>query len=146
MVGLSSIKLYLEIADNAKTKTDLEVKRNVISAYGNVLVSEERVNFLNDNLNNVKGNLDEISKVYENGMTELESVEQLTITYSSLKNSLDYATKMVKTSRNILKMLIGLSLDEEIVLSDNLNGLTLKKIDMTLIDKRNIYNLLDQIP
>ena len=55
MVGLSSIKLYLEIADNAKTKTDLEVKRNVISAYGNVLVSEERVNFLNDNLNNVKG-------------------------------------------------------------------------------------------
>lgn len=135
MVGLSSIKLYLEIADNAKTKTDLEVKRNVISAYGNVLVSEERVNFLNDNLNNVKGNLDEISKVYENGMTELESVEQLTITYSSLKNSLDYATKMVKTSRNILKMLIGLSLDEEIVLSDNLNGLTLKKIDMTLIDK-----------
>ena len=135
MVGLSSIKLYLEIADNAKTKTDLEVKRNVISAYGNVLVSEERVNFLNDNLNNVKGNLDEISKVYENGMTELESVEQLTITYSSLRNSLDYATKMVKTSRNILKMLIGLSLDEEIVLSDNLNGLTLKKIDMTLIDK-----------
>ena len=135
MVGLSSIKLYLEIADNAKTKTDLEVKRNVISAYGNVLVSEERVNFLNDNLSNVKGNLDEISKVYENGMTELESVEQLTITYSSLRNSLDYATKMVKTSRNILKMLIGLSLDEEIVLSDNLNGLTLKKIDMTLIDK-----------
>ena len=45
MVGLSSIKLYLEIADNAKTKTDLEVKRNVISAYGNVLVSEERVNY-----------------------------------------------------------------------------------------------------
>ena len=103
MVGLSSIKLYLEIADNAKTKTDLEVKRNVISAYGNVLVSEERVNFLNDNLNNVKGNLDEISKVYENGMTELESVEQLTITYSSLRNSLDYATKMVKTSETYLR-------------------------------------------
>ena len=135
IVGLSSIKLYLEIADNAKKKTDLEVKRNVISAYGNVLVSQERVKFLKENLENVEGNLNEITKVYENGMTELENVEQLTITYSNLKNSLDYAVKLGNTSENILKMVIGLPLENEIILSDNLSGLTLKKIDMGLIDK-----------
>tara|TARA_A100000164_G_scaffold372284_1_gene401329 strand:+ start:6598 stop:7929 length:1332 start_codon:yes stop_codon:yes gene_type:complete len=135
IVGLSSIKLYLEIADNAKKKTDLEVKRNVISAYGNVLVSHERVKFLKENLENVEGNLNEITKVYENGMTELENVEQLTITYSNLKNSLDYAVKLGNTSENILKMVIGLPLENEIILSDNLSGLTLKKIDMGLIDK-----------
>ena len=135
IVGLSSIKLYLEIADNAKKKTDLEVKRNVISAYGNVLVSQERVKFLKENLENVEGNLKEITKVYENGMTELENVEQLTITYSNLKNSLDYAVKLGNTSENILKMVIGLPLENEIILSDNLSGLTLKKIDMGLIDK-----------
>ena len=135
IVGLSSIKLYLEIADNAKKKTDLEVKRNVISAYGNVLVSHERVKFLKENLENVEGNLKEITKVYENGMTELENVEQLTITYSNLKNSLDYAVKLGNTSENILKMVIGLPLENEIILSDNLSGLTLKKIDMGLINK-----------
>ena len=135
IVGLSSIKLYLEIADNAKKKTDLEVKRNVISAYGNVLVSQERVKFLKENLENVEGNLKEITKVYENGMTELENVEQLTITYSNLKNSLEYAVKLGNTSENILKMVIGLPLENEIILSDNLSGLTLKKIDMGLINK-----------
>ena len=135
IVGLSSIKLYLEIADNAKKKTDLEVKRNVISAYGNVLVSQERVKFLKENLENVEGNLKEITKVYENGMTELENVEQLTITYSNLKNSLEYAVKLGNTSENILKMVIGLPLENEIILSDNLGGLTLKKIDMGLINK-----------
>ena len=135
IVGLSSIKLYLEIADNVKTKTDLEVKRNVISAYGNVLVSQERIIFLKENLENVEGNLNEITKVYENGMTELENVEQLTITYSNLKNSLDYAVKLGNTSKNILKMVIGLPIEDEITLSDNLSGLTLKKIDMGLIDK-----------
>ena len=135
IVGLSSIKLYLEIADNAKKKTDLEVKRNVISAYGNVLISQERVKFLKENLENVEGNLKEITKVYENGMTELENVEQLTITYSNLKNSLDYAVKLGNTSENILKMVIGLPLENEIILSDNLSGLTLKKIDMGLINK-----------
>ena len=135
IVGLSSIKLYLEIADNVKTKTDLEVKRNVISAYGNVLVSQERIKFLKENLENVEGNLNEITKVFENGMTELENVEQLTITYSNLKNSLDYAVKLGNTSKNILKMVIGLPIEDEITLSDNLSGLTLKKIDMGLIDK-----------
>ena len=61
-------------------------------------------------------------------MTELENVEQLTITYSNLKNSLDYAVKLGNTSENILKMVIGLPLENEIILSDNLSGLTLKKI------------------
>ena len=135
IVGLSSIKLYLEIADNVKAKTDLEVKRNVISAYGNVLVSQERVKFLEENLENVEGNLKEITKVYENGMTELENVEQLTITYSNLKNSMDYAVKLGNTSENILKMVIGLPLENEITLSEDLGGLTLKKIDMELINK-----------
>ena len=70
-VALSSIKLYLEIAPNAKIKTDLEVKRNVISAYGNVLVSQERVKLLNQNLENITVNLNEVQKIYENGLTEL---------------------------------------------------------------------------
>jgi len=68
-------------------------------------------------------------------MTELENVEQLTITYSNLKNSLDYAVKLGNTSENILKMVIGLPLENEIILSDNLGGLALKKIDMGLINK-----------
>jgi len=45
-VGLSSIKLYMDIAYKAKIKTDLEVKKSIISAYGNALVSEERVKIL----------------------------------------------------------------------------------------------------
>ena len=127
-VALSSIKLYLEIAANAKIKTDLEVKRNVISAYGNVLVSQERVKLLNQNLENITVNLNEVQKIYENGLTELENVEQLTITFSTLKNSLNYANKFVQTSKNILKLVIGLPINEEIFLKDNLTQLTLKKI------------------
>ena len=97
-VGLMSIKLYLEIADTAKIKTDLEVKRNVISAYGNVLVSEERVKFLTENLKNVK-------------------------------------TKLGKTSRNILKMIMGMPLNEKIVLLEGLHELTLKKINLNAINQ-----------
>ena len=144
IVGLSSIKLYLEIADNAKTKTDQEVKRAVISAYGNVLVSQERIKFLEENLDNIKGTLNEVRKLYENGMTELENVEQLTITYSSLENSLNYSKKIGKTSKNFLKIVMGIPISENITLSENLNELTIKKIDINLIDKPfSIENNID---
>ena len=57
--------------------------------------------FIRDSIKNVEEYLNEIKKIYENGFTELENVEQLTISYSSLKNSLDYAVKVNKTSLNL---------------------------------------------
>ena len=130
MIGLASIKLYMDIAEKAKIKTDQEVKKATISAYGNALISQERVKILNKNLKNVKNNLDEINKIYQNGFTELENVEQLTISYKSLKNSLDYATKIEKTTLNLFKLIIGYDIEKEITLLDNLSGLTLKSFDL----------------
>ena len=135
-VGLSSIKLYMDIAYKAKIKTDLEVKKSIISAYSNALVSEERVKILEKNLNNVKSNLDEIEKIYQSGLTEIENVEQLKITYVSIKNSLDYSYKLNKTSLNLLKLIIGYDIDKEIILSNSLQDLTLKSI----LEKKSIEN------
>ena len=130
MIGLASIKLYMDIAEKAKIKTDQEVKKATISAYGNALISHERVKILNKNLKNVKNNLEEINKIYQNGFTELENVEQLTISYKSLKNSLDYAIKIEKTTLNLFKLIIGYDIEKEIALLDNLSGLTLKSFDL----------------
>ncbi len=130
MIGLASIKLYMDIAEKAKIKTDQEVKKATISAYGNALISQERVKILNKNLKNVKNNLNEIKKIYQNGFTELENVEQLTISYKSLKNSLDYAIKIEKTTLNLFKLIIGYDIEKEIALLDNLSGLTLKSFDL----------------
>ena len=130
MIGLASIKLYMDIAEKAKIKTDQEVKKATISAYGNALISQERVKILNKNLKNVKNNLDEIKKIYQNGFTELENVEQLTISYKSLKNSLDYAIKIEKITLNLFKLIIGYDIEKEIALLDNLSGLTLKSFDL----------------
>tara|TARA_Y100000385_G_scaffold185379_1_gene191439 strand:+ start:193 stop:1521 length:1329 start_codon:yes stop_codon:yes gene_type:complete len=127
-VGLASIKLYMDIANQAKVKTDQEVKKTIISAYGNALVSQERIKLLEKNLIAVKNNLNEIEKIYNNGLTELENVEQLSITYSSIKNSLDYASKVNKTSLNLFKLIIGYDIEKKVVLTNNLHDLTIKNI------------------
>ena len=45
LVGLQSAKVFLEISKNAKEKTDLEVRKAVINAYGNVLVAKKALLF-----------------------------------------------------------------------------------------------------
>ena len=43
IVGLQSAKVFLEISKNAKEKTDIEIRKAVINAYGNVLLLEESI-------------------------------------------------------------------------------------------------------
>ena len=135
LIGLQSIELFLQLSSQAKIKTDLEVKRQVINAYGNALVSAERVKILVNNLNNVKKTLIETKKIYENGLTEIENVEQLTITTSSIKNSLNYAEKFELLSLNILKLLLGIELSDILILNDNIETIAIKNINPSLVNQ-----------
>ena len=62
LVGLQSAKVFLEISKNAKEKTDLEVRKAVINAYGNVLLAEESVTILERNKDVLQKNLNEINQ------------------------------------------------------------------------------------
>ena len=134
IVGLQSIKLFLDIADQSKIKTDIEVRRQVANAYGNVLISQERVKILENNYNNIIKTLVETKAIYENGLIESESVDQLTITSSSIKNSLEYAIKFENLSERILKLLLGIELDDKIVLNDDIESIIVKSIDPELVN------------
>ena len=134
IVGLQSIKLFLDIADQTKIKTDIEVRRQVANAYGNVLISQERVKILENNYNNIIKTLDETKAIYENGLIESESVDQLTITSSSIKNSLEYAIKFENLSEKILKLLLGIELDDNMVLNDDIESIIVKSIDPELVN------------
>ena len=144
IIGLQSIELFLEIADQAKLKTDIEVKRQVSNAYGNVLVSQERVKILEKNYSNIIETLEETQIIYENGLIESESVDQLTITSSSIKNSLDYAIKFENLSKRILNLILGIELNDNVILNDNIESIIVKSIDPMLVSSDfNIEENLD---
>tara|TARA_A100001011_G_scaffold379659_1_gene445956 strand:- start:9064 stop:10395 length:1332 start_codon:yes stop_codon:yes gene_type:complete len=144
IIGLQSIKLFLEIANQAKLKTDIEVKRQVSNAYGNVLVSQERVKILEKNYSNIIETLEETQIIYENGLIESESVDQLTITSSSIKNSLDYAIKFENLSKRILKLILGIELNDNVILNDNIESIIVKSINPMLVSSDfNVEENLD---
>jgi outer membrane protein TolC len=144
LVGLQSAKVFLEISKNAKTKTDLEIRKATINAYGNVLLTEESVNILKENKATLQKNLDEITKIFENGLEEEESVEQLKITLSDIESALNRRERIYDVSLQMLNMTLGLDIDAPIILEDNLETLTARNIDLGLInDPFSVENNID---
>lgn len=144
LVGLQSAKVYLEISKNAKTKTDLEVRKAVINAYGNVLLAEESVAILEKNISVLEKNLNDITKIFENGLEEEESVEQLKITLSSVKSTLNNTTRLKDLAYQMLNLTMGKPINDNIVLTENLDTLALQNITIQLLDsENNVENNID---
>ncbi|WP_289043372.1 TolC family protein [uncultured Olleya sp.] len=144
LVGLQSAKVYLEISKNAKAKTDLEVRKAVINAYGNVLLAEESVAILERNISVLEKNLNDITKIFENGLEEEESVEQLKITLSSVKSNLNNTTRLKDLAYQMLNLTIGKPINDTTVLTEDLDALALQNIKLELLDTDNsIENNID---
>ena len=130
LVGLQSAKVFLEISKSAKDKTDLEVRKGVINAYGNVLLSEESVLIYEKNIAVLQKNLDETTKIFENGLEEEESVEQLQITLSNLESNLNNAKRLRGIAYQMFNITLGIDYNADVILSENLEDLTQKNISL----------------
>ncbi len=135
IVGVQSAKTLLQISKNAKTKTDLEVRKAVINAYGNVLMARETVEILQNNLENITKTLSDTEKIYETGFAEEEDVEQLKITRLSLENNLNRSLRMLDISYQLLNMAMGVPVERDLNLTDDLNTLALQFYDLQLLEE-----------
>ncbi|WP_333809491.1 TolC family protein [Flavobacterium sp.] len=135
IVGLQSAKVYLQISQNAKEKTDLEIKELVTNAYGNVLLARESVSILEKNKATLEKTLFETNETYKNGLTEEESVEQLQITLTQLTSSLSNAKKRAEIALNLLKISVGIDINNEVILTDKLEDLAIKNVDLAMLSE-----------
>ncbi|MDR9456737.1 MAG: TolC family protein [Salegentibacter sp.] len=134
IVGIQSAKTLLQISKNAKTKTNHEVKKAIINAYGNVLLAEESVEILEKNVANVEKNYNETKEIYKNGLAEEEDVEQLEITLLRLKNNLSRSRRMQDISYDVLKLSLGLPVETPVELTEDLDELAMEYFDMGLLE------------
>ncbi len=144
LVALQSSKVFLDISKNAKEKTDLEVRKAVINAYGNVLLAEESIKILEKNQITLIKNVKETQKIYENGLEEEESVEQLQITLLGIESSLNNAIRLKDISYKMLNVTLGIDVKRKILLKDDLPSLTAQNIDLNLMNTSlNLENNID---
>src|SRR5699024_1811240 len=104
-------------------KSLLQVREGVINAYGGVLVSQESIRILESNLKTINSNLRETKAMYENGFAEAEDVEQLQITSAQISNELNNAKRLEGISKQMFNLSLGIAVDANVVLEDNLKSL-----------------------
>ncbi len=144
LVGLQSSKVFLEISNNAKLKTDKEIEKAVISAYSNLLLTQESIGVLEKNITNLNSNIHEIKALFKNGFVEEEDIEQLQLTLNGLNNNLENLNSLKNISKNLLKLLMGYNTNHSIEITDDLNQLS-KDISLINLAKENlsVFNNID---
>ncbi len=144
LVGLQSAKTYLQISQNAKVKTTQEIKEIVINSYGNVLLADESVLILEKNKKILEKTLSDTREIYKNGFIEEENVEQLQITLASVNSSLENVKRQKRIALDMLKLILGINLDNELILTDKLDTLTLNNVDLNILKEEfNVSNNID---
>lgn len=144
LVGLQSAKTYLKISENAKIKTNQELKEMVVNAYGNVLLADESITILQKNKTILEKTLSDTRQIFKNGFIEEENVEQLQITLASVNSAYQNVQRQKNIALDLLKLLLGIKLEENVTLTDKLSHLSEKNIDLALLKEEfNFSNTID---
>lgn len=154
IVGVQATKAFLDYSQNNKEKTTQDVLKAVVESYGNVLLARESEAILQRNAATLEKTLFETQKLFENGLGDEESVEQLQITLSTIQNQLKNSTRLKDITLQMLNLIMGLPVENQTQLEENLDDLTQRQIDFNLleadftvennVDYKMVYNLNEQ--
>lgn len=135
IVALQASRTYLKFYQNAKQKTAIEIKEMVINAYGNVLLAEENIAILQKNKTVLDKTLFDTKETYKNGLIEEENVEQLQITLSTINSNLNNTKRLLGIANKMLKITLGIDINDELNLTDKLDVLSASNLDLALSQK-----------
>ena len=130
IVALQASKTYLKFFENAKQKTNTEIKEMVINAYGNVLLTEESVAILEKNKATLSKTLSDTQETFKNGLIEEENVEQLQITLGSINSNLSNTKRLQDVAMKMLKFTLGVDVNDDLTLTDKLDTLSASNLDL----------------
>jgi outer membrane protein TolC len=123
IVGLKASSIYKSLSIQSLELTEQQIQDSIAAAYYNVLVAEERKAFLKLIADIHQDILDEVSTMYELGLVEDLDVDRMALTLSNMKIQSENMDRMTDVAYLYLKLILGLPLDEEIILTDSLNNL-----------------------
>ncbi len=121
LVGLRAARLYKELAVKEMDQTASTVRVNVAKAYLAVLIAKRNQEIIGKNILNLTSSLKETKALYENGFAEKLDVDRLVYSLNNLESEKKRVDRLYVVSQNLLKFQMGYPIEEEIVVTDNLD-------------------------
>jgi len=123
IVGLKASSIYKSLSEQSLEFTEQQIQDSIAAAYYNVLVVEERKEFLQLIADIHQGILDEVQARYDLGMVEDLDVDRMALTLSNMKIQSENMNRMTEVAHLYLKLILGISLEESLILTDSLPAL-----------------------
>ena len=120
IVGIQTARLFREIQETSRDRTELEIISQVLQAYYLVLMSEQSLAILGENLENMRDVMEGTIIMVDAGVADELDYDQLSVQVAMLENGISAAQRQVEMAVNLLRMQMGLEADVEIVLTDSL--------------------------
>ncbi|WP_165389633.1 TolC family protein [Ancylomarina subtilis] len=149
IVGLGAAKVFVQLSQNTKTKSEIDVKDLVAQAYYNVLVARENYKTIEENVAITKKTHFETKAYYENGFREELDVDQVMLMLKRSENQLSDAKRAISNALIMLKFTMGYDIEKDIELNNNLetfiNPLLISKTESKELDLENHidYKIVD---
>ena len=105
-----------------------QVRESIVKLYSLVVTLNEGIALLENNLENFKKDLFEVTELYENGFEEIENVEQIKITLAQAELSLLQTKKTQENQLNLLKLILGINLEDNLILTTSINDFIAENI------------------
>ncbi|MGD9993991.1 MAG: TolC family protein [Salinivirgaceae bacterium] len=131
-VGLQMSKLGKQVRETSVNLTELEVKEQVNNAYYLILVTQELIQVLSENTNNLNELFMHTNNMYKSGMAEQTDVDQIKVNLSLLENSKREMERNLQLNYNMFRLVLGIDSESEIILTESLEQMAVSAESIVL--------------
>jgi outer membrane protein len=122
----------------------------VTKAYYQVLVSAEELRLLQEDIDQLKQQVNETTAQNKQGVAELIDVQRITVQYNSLVTKKENTVRLLSLNYELLKFQMGMPIESNLILKDklqdvqlNISGNEAETTDTTAYRNRVEYGLLE---
>lgn len=126
LYAIKGAKLYKELSKKQMDATEQTIKADITKAYLATLIARENLTNIEDNIKTLTTSLTEVKAMYEAGFMESLDVDRLQLSYDELAIQKENVLEFINLSDNLLKFQMGYPIDDDILLSETIEGLVTK--------------------
>ncbi|MBE6333733.1 MAG: TolC family protein [Bacteroidales bacterium] len=123
IVGVQTAKIARQISELGVDATDLEIRSTVHTLYYTILAYQRMGAILENNLADMEVIRQHTENMYAQGVVEVTDVDQIRVTVNQLRNNLYSVQRNTEVNSNILKIQMGLPVNSQITLTDNIDNM-----------------------
>lgn len=126
-VGLQARKIALSLSNSAIDVAKEKIKDSAYKRYYAILIAEKQLHFLNEGMARLQKLYNDDSVMYKNGFAERLDLDKVQVQLNNLTSTRNTVANAVQIGYAALKLSLGLSQQDTVVLKEELNSDVVKQ-------------------